>query len=147
MNKFIASRVAGAGCLCLLLGGAAHATASRLVPSLPPVTGDRTLRLAQAAAIDGIYVGTIELGGNSHPRCGKNQGARMTIQNNRLEYKHYGGYAVYDVPVGSDGSFSGTATNTLSHQPQTLKGRVMSGTIEADTATGLCSYHLVLHRK
>jgi hypothetical protein len=104
------------------------------------------MQLAQATIFDGTYNGTIQLLPNGHPTCRGSQPVIITVANNRLRYTHFGGNVVYDTPVKLDGTFSDWGRNVVSGLPQSLTGRIAGDTIEADTGTSACSYHLSLKK-
>jgi hypothetical protein len=73
----------------------------------------------------------------------------MVIVNGRLEYRHGPGHgvAIFHIIVDDDGSFSGSALNMGNKLPQSLEGKVLGNSIEADTGNRYCQFHLTLQRE
>ena len=102
-----------------------------------------------SSKFDGTYVGAGQLEGNN-PICPQSPPSpRMVIVNGRLEYRHGGAAAaaIFHVPIHDDGSFSGSTINQGNKQIQALEGKIVGNSIEADTESPWCQYHLTLKRE
>jgi hypothetical protein len=65
-----------------------------------------------------------------------------------MEYQYGGNIAIFHVKVNDDGSFRGSAIRRRGEgQVQTLEGKVIGNSIEADTESPWCQYHLTLKRE
>jgi hypothetical protein len=106
---------------------------------------------ATAAMYDGTYHGTLTGGAGNATTCAKQAPVQITVANNRLEYTQLG-HVTFSVPVGTDGSFSGSAQNPYAGNRTgllvtTLDGKIAGGGIQADSKVGnYCSYKLELKR-
>jgi hypothetical protein len=93
--------------------------------------------------LDGTYVGSIHRTGNSPPNCFVASSAQMVIRDGKLEYRYFGGAAIFHTVVGDDGSFNSWAYNQGNGQSTNLRGEVYLNSIEADTSNSVCSNHLI----
>ncbi len=104
-----------------------------------------------AGLYDGTYHGTLEADGANATTCAKRAPVQMTVTDNKLEYNHMGN-ALITATVGSDGSFSGSATSKFAGNRSgplvtSLEGKIAGGTIQANANTGnYCKYKLQLKK-
>jgi hypothetical protein len=100
-----------------------------------------------SSALDGTYVGSIELAGNNnHPTCPKVAPAQFVVAGGTLDYDHYHGAAFIHAMVHADGSFFAWSVNRTNGHTQVVEGQINGGSIEASASNALCKYQVRLKR-